>query len=103
MNNRNRQDLDLRKKKKKRYRSNDLRNKQPIINIIALVWLPLELCILFHLVFPKYVSFLHFISKVCMFQKEYPKQFWFIKVDLYDLVIFDHFWPSDWSENRDEF
>ena len=26
-----------------------------------------------------------------------------IKVDLYDLVIFDHFWPSDWRGNRDEF
>ena len=25
------------------------------------------------------------------------------KVDLYDLVIFDHFWPSDWRGNRDEF
>ena len=26
-----------------------------------------------------------------------------IKVDLYDLVIFDHFWPFDWRGNRDEF
>ena len=26
-----------------------------------------------------------------------------VKVDLYDLVIFDHFWPSDWRENRCEF
>ena len=26
-----------------------------------------------------------------------------VKVDLYDLVIFDHFWPSDWRGNRDEF
>ena len=26
-----------------------------------------------------------------------------LKVDLYDLVIFDHFWPSDWRGNRDEF
>ena len=26
-----------------------------------------------------------------------------IKVDLYDLVIFDHFWPSDWRGKRDEF
>ena len=25
-----------------------------------------------------------------------------LKVDLYDLVIFDHFWPSDWRGNRDE-
>ena len=25
------------------------------------------------------------------------------KVDLYDLVIFDHFRPSDWRGNRDEF
>ena len=25
-----------------------------------------------------------------------------IKVDLYDLVISDHFWPSDRRENRDE-
>ena len=25
------------------------------------------------------------------------------KVDLYDLVIFDHFWPSEWRGNRDEF
>ena len=28
--------------------------------------------------------------------------FVFLKVDLYDLVIFDHFWPSDWREDRDE-
>ena len=27
----------------------------------------------------------------------------YVKVDLYDLVIFDHFWPSDWRGNRDEF
>ena len=27
----------------------------------------------------------------------------FFKVDLYDLVIFDHFGPSDWRGNRDEF
>ena len=26
-----------------------------------------------------------------------------VKVDLYDLVNFDHFWPSDWRGNRDEF
>ena len=26
-----------------------------------------------------------------------------LKVDLYDLVIFDHFWPSDWRGNRNEF
>ena len=26
---------------------------------------------------------------------------WF-KVDQYDLVIFDQFWPSVWRENRDE-
>ena len=26
-----------------------------------------------------------------------------LKVDLYDLVIFDHFCPSDWRGNRDEF
>ena len=26
-----------------------------------------------------------------------------LKVDLYDLVIFDHFWPSDWRGNQDEF
>ena len=25
-----------------------------------------------------------------------------VKVDLYDLVIFDHFWPSDRRGNRDE-
>ena len=25
-----------------------------------------------------------------------------VKVDLYDLVIFDHVWPSEWRENRDE-
>ena len=28
---------------------------------------------------------------------------WIVKVDLYDLVIFDHFWLSDWRGNRDEF
>ena len=26
-----------------------------------------------------------------------------VKIDLYDLVIFDHFWPSDWRENGNEF
>ena len=28
---------------------------------------------------------------------------YYLKVDLYDLVIFDHFWPSNWRENRAEF
>ena len=27
----------------------------------------------------------------------------YVQVDLYDLVIFDCFWPSDWRGNRDEF
>ena len=46
-------------------------------------------------------------------KQKYEKQNFFLptnhskqtifKVDLYDLVIFDHFWPSDWRGNRDEF
>ena len=48
------------------------------------------------------ISFLFVVVKKVIFRSQ-SGNLSFFKVDLYDLVIFDHFWPSDWRGNRDEF
>ena len=44
------------------------------------------------------------LHKLCflLLLRTWFSSLWQLKVDLYDLVIFDNFWPSDWRGNRNE-